>query len=57
MYKIIINIISIIVFTYMLFNTNLTTFSNIVGILAILSIICSLFTNIKIFYKEKKLII
>lgn len=53
MYKIIINIISIIVFTYMLFNTNLTTFSNIVGILAILVIICSLFTNIKIFYKEK----
>lgn len=53
MYKIIINIISIIVFTYMLFNTNLTAFSNIVGILAILAIICSLFTNIKNLYKEK----
>ncbi|CEN92926.1 hypothetical protein [Paraclostridium sordellii] len=53
MYKIIVNLSCLVIFAYMLFNTNLTTFSNIVGILAIIAIICSLFTNIKIFYKEK----
>ncbi|CEO06687.1 Uncharacterised protein [[Clostridium] sordellii] len=53
MYKIVVNLSCLVIFAYMIFNTNLTTFSNTVGILAIVAIICSLFTNIKNLYKEK----
>lgn len=53
MYKIIINIISVIVFTYLLFNSTLSPFNHFMLLIALLVMIYSTYTNIKIFYKEK----
>lgn len=53
MYKIIINIISVIVFTYLFFNSTVRPFNHFMLLLALLATIYSTYINIKIFYKEK----
>lgn len=53
MHKIIINIISVIVFIYLFFNSTLSPFSHFMLLIALLGTIYSTYTNIKIFYKEK----